>query len=291
MNQNHSSYKSCKRSRGAALVEFFIVALPVFTMLGLGSYQWIVIYEAKATLNHAAFMAARKGSLYNADIDKIKGALAEYMAPLYAPEDGNTTSLIAKTGVVNGECLPTPHLPGTDEVIRLSCHDVTEHSQIRILNPTTEAFDDFAEPIVGLQEVAIPNLDLNHRNTTVGATSGVNIQDANLLKVEIVYGYRLNVPFVEWVFPAVMRRFAEIGSTEDRLLQQGRIPIRASSIVRMQTPAIQNSAMVTREVAEGIVDDLEESSVVREDFPDRPWCGPTGNCSTEPICTGCSCGV
>ena len=292
MNMLISKIRSPKRQRGAAMVEWFVVALPLFILLGLGSYQWIVIYEAKATLNHAAFMAARKGSLHNGDIRKIEGALAEYMAPLYAPESGNTIDLAARTGVLpNGNCVPIPHIPGTDEVIRITCHDVTEHSRIRILNPTKEAFDDFAGEVVGLSTDAIPNVDLNHRSTQIGASSGVNIQDANLLKIEVVYGLRLNVPFVSWVFPVIMRRYSVLGSLEDTLLSQNRVPIRTSSIVRMQTPAIDNSAVVTRDVAEGIVDELEVASVAREDFPVRPWCGPTGSCDTEPVCNGCSCGT
>ena len=284
--------RGMKSQIGAALVEWIIV-FHVFTLLGLGAYQWIVIYEAKTTLNHATFMGARKGSLNNADIDQIRGAIAEYMAPLYAPESGNTVDLVARTGLLpDGTCAPTPHVSGNDEIITLTCHDVTEHSRVQILNPTVEAFQDFAEDVDedGTAE-EIPNVDLNLRSTAVGAESGLNIQDANLLKVEVVYGYRLRVPLVNWIFPAVMRRYAEIGSFEDTLLQQNRIPIRSSSIVRMQTPAVINNAVLTRDEAEGIVDDLDEPAVVREDLPDRPWCGPTGNCDTEPVCTGCSCGV
>jgi len=279
------------KQRGASLVEF-VVVFPVFVLLGLGVYQYIVIAEVKATLNHATFMGARKGSLYNADIDMIQGAIAEYMAPIYAPESGSTLDMMEKSGpILDGKCtiasMPHERIGGGPN--RVTCHDLLQHAQIKIINPTREAFEDFSEDIDGNGTMGIPSVDLNTRSIDNNTSSGLNIQDANLLKIEVVYAFETRVPFAGWVIPAVMRKFTPAGSFEDQQLAENRIPLRASSVVRMQTPTFLNDAMLTRAEAEGKVEELLTSSIAQPNIPSRPWCGgPTGEaCSTVPVQNPC----
>lgn len=277
-----------RKQRGASLVEF-VVAFPVFAILGLGAYQWTQIYEMKTAVNHAAFMAARAGSLYNGDPTVMRGTFAEYLAPLYAPDSASTTDLIAVTGVIpssNGtRCAAA--LPGSG----LACDDVVNHSRIRTLNPTQEAFDDFGDDIDNDGNREIPNLDLHLRDTDVGGSSGLNIQDANLLKIEIVYGAPLRVPFVNYIFAYVVNAFTDPGSHEAQInaisLNPPRIPIRSSSLVRMQTPIREHNDLLARNDAEDIVDTLGEPVDRQPGTVSNPWGGPTGDGRDGPFVCGC----
>lgn len=285
-------------ARGASTVEFAI-ATPVFLLLALGAFQWLQIYQAKMTLNHATFMAARAGSLNNGDVEVMQGALAQYLAPLYGPASGNTLDTIAVTGLVpqgsaaNLRCIDTSALvlPLTslerdvDEQNKTTCHDVTAHSLIRIINPTREAFDDFSADVNedGVAE-EIPNVDLNlYPSNTVGSASGVNIRDANLLKIEVRYAPEMKVPFVKYIFAYAILKFTEQPNTyEAQKLFHMRIPIRSSSTVRMQTPIVFNDAVLTRTDAENLVNEVSAPSTVQTGYEENAWQTVTGGPTGEP---------
>jgi hypothetical protein len=214
-----------RAQQGAAIVETVIV-MPVLVMIILGAIQMALIYEAKATLNHAVLQAARSGAVNNADLSSIRGGLARGLLPLYSP-DSSVGGLSSKLA----EVLP----------------DVAT-SSIRILNPTQEAFGDFGVNVRGVRE--IPSDRLHLRPTTVGARSGLTIQDANILRVQVRYGYELKVPIVRWVFRealSVTRRLTGgLDPVEVAMLAANRLPMIATATVRMQTPARQNGAVVSR---------------------------------------------
>ena len=181
----------------------------------------------------------------------------------------------------------------------LACHDLSDgllgHSRMRIINPTREAFEDFAEDVNEDNTIEeIPNTDLNIRSTAIGTESGVSIQDANILKIEITYMPRLKVPFVNFVFAYAVQAFSAPGSFEDRNItfDNVRFPFRSTATVRMQTPAVLNDNMLSRQDAEDLVDGLLVDSTRRPDFVDNPFCGPTGdlcdgNGNGNPIVSPC----
>ena len=212
------------RARGVAIVET-VIALPILLAVILGAIQFGLIYQAKATLNHASLQAARAGAVAHAQPEALRNGLARGLAPLYSPESSieGVTQTIAR---INGELM-------------------TE-ARIRILNPTREAFEDFGEDVDGVRE--IPNDRLHARSTTVGALSGINIQDANLLRVEVTYGYELKVPLVNWFIARVLlaTRRDSFGAFEQQLLRRIRLPIVATATVRMQSPARMSEAVVAR---------------------------------------------
>ena len=214
---------TCLGKRGASIVEA-VIALPILLVVILGAIQFGLVYEAKATLNHASLQAARLGAVRNAGPDAIRRGLARGLVPLYSPDSSFTG--VART------------------IARINATLATD-ARIRILNPTREAFDDFAVDVDGERE--IPNDRLHTRSTAVGAQSGLNIQDANLLKVQITYGYELQVPLVNWFISRVLlgvRRNAD--PFEQQLLRRTRIPIIATSTVRMQSPARLSDAVMAR---------------------------------------------
>lgn len=219
--------RSLLRQQGAAIVEA-VIALPILLAVILGAIQFGLIYEAKATLNHAALQAARAGAVGNAQPQAVRSGLARGLVPLYSPE--SSLSGVAST------------------LARITAELATD-ARIRVLNPTREAFDDFGEEVDGVLE--IPNDRLHARSTTVGASSGLNIQDANLLRVQITYGYELKVPLVNWFVSRVLLSVRRGGGTmdafEQQLLRRMHLPIVATATVRMQSPARMSDMVVARD--------------------------------------------
>jgi hypothetical protein len=165
--------------------------------------------------------------------------------------------------------------------------DVTAHARIRILNPTREAFADFGESVDG--ELELPYTHLDQRSTAIGSASGLNIQDANLLRVQITYGHPLTVPFVGWI----IARAAEAGhaltpvfdARERAMLAAERLPITVTATVRMHSRARLNVAMVSRgeieRVARVAVNAGRKSAPDHGDV-DPPGSGSGGNSGASP---------
>jgi len=248
-------FNTMKRMQGTSLTETLII-LPVFLMLTLGAIQYSLIYEAKSALNYATFMSARAGAVDHARKNAITYGLAKSIAPLYSP-DKNAGSLIAAIGKA-----------------RL---DVAAFSQIKILNPTREAFKDFGVKNKKKNLKEIPNEMLHLASTKPGKLSKLNIQDANLLKVQVVYGYKLKVPFVNKVITTVSSWF-----TRDAIklgyLSQNRLPILATATVRMQSRAWENSWVTkTADVNKAVGDSEKPAQPLILAKIKRPWTsGPTG---------------
>lgn len=210
------------RQWGAAIVETTI-ALPLLIVVILAAIQFGFIYQAKATLNHAALQAARAGAVENAAPQAIRLGLARGLAPLRSP-DASLQGVVESVARVEGELL-------TD-------------ARIRILNPTREAFDDFAVEVDGVRE--LPNDRLHARDTALGATSELNLQDANLLRVEITYGYELKVPLIN----GLLSRLSLVGERDafhQQLLRRHRLPIVSTATVRMQSPLRFSELLVARD--------------------------------------------
>ena len=197
----------------------FLIVLPVMLLLVLGILQFALIYQAKITLNYAAFETARAGSLNNGSRDAMNLAFASGMAPLY------TTSYFTLSSKDNTcsndfEPLDTNKLGGRkimgtnlaavtdanlnnfdpDDVIcarRKVQKQISDGEvNITVVNPSPASFSDYGVKIDG--KVTIPNDNLMYRNAQLSnsSTSQQTIQDANLLKVHIGYCYELMVPFV-----------------------------------------------------------------------------------------------
>lgn len=219
-----SNLVSSFKQKGASIVEA-LIALPIALGVILGSWQAARLYETKVTLDHASVTAARSGALHNADVNAIKLGLARGLIPLYATgnSDGAVINALAKIS-----------------------ENLVTNSSVRILNPTKEAFTDFAENVKGIRQ--IPNEDLYKRSTAIGKTSKINIQDANLLSIHIIYAVKPEAPFIGPAISSIVRSPLFISAVDNDLKPfylRGLIPITSSTIVRMQTPARQNGAMLS----------------------------------------------
>src|SRR5690606_18275990 len=99
------------------------------------------------------------------------------------------------------------------------------------------------------------NDNLAFRPTTIGS-SGVNVQDANILKIRVRYDYPLIVPFVDRVLRGRSEYVRSSGPFDPAnvdlkqpilsgpiLGNHFRIPLQSTAIVRMQTPIYDASAL------------------------------------------------
>lgn len=225
--------------QGQSAMEFLVI-FPVLVLLTFGTIQFALLYQARATLNHATMLAARAGTLHNGDKDAMRTALATGLAPLFASEAnmaGYTTAL-AKA---------TMETAGMSNMIKLD-----------VLNPTSAALNDFGRPrLDGMTGDELPNDTLNYRTTTIGASSKISVQDANILHVRVTYCYRLIVPVIDRILYATVNASSPthvglqangmsnpFGTGDEPLIPPcvnplfsgPRIHIQSEAFVRMQSP-------------------------------------------------------
>jgi outer membrane protein OmpA-like peptidoglycan-associated protein/uncharacterized membrane protein (UPF0127 family)/Flp pilus assembly protein TadG len=219
------------RQRGAAIVELAVVA-PVLTVMGLGTAQYSSLYFSKNQINHAAFLAARAGSVGNANIDAIKSAFLQGLIPMYG--GGETPAEIA-------EALKS----ATDDAS--GANDEKQVAMfIEMLNPTKEAFDDFKDARLqalyktnGKRVISNRGLGLKDDNV-IGATSGQTRSDANLIKLRVLQGVRPAVKMVGSIYIAYLK-WMDPGTDANRsaLIQKGFIPVVTHVTMQMQSDAIE----------------------------------------------------
>ncbi len=236
----------------------YIIIFPIMLLLLFSTLQFALLYHAKIQLNYAAFEAAREGALNNAQQWALKAGLVRGLVPLHTHDDGRGWLRWAR-GKVWGEI-------NQDRI------------RIDVINPSPESFADHGidADYFGQQVYMIPNDHLMYRSASVKSNSNQSVQDANLLKIRVLYCYEMHVPFANRVINGLLRLGssvapgqATLGATTMREMQQTgapgysapagsfeaqclnlwqagatdpwrrHIPIVAQAIVRMHTPPIQ----------------------------------------------------
>ena len=172
------------KMRGVSTVEF-VVIFPIALLVVLCLIQWGFLYMGKLTLNHATFMAARHGAMKNGRLSDIRSALIGNLVPFY--QDATNTTDMVRIG---------------EALLKAKVYAELDGLKVYRLSPNERTLADFGVEINGQRQ--IPHDNLQWRNTAVGGTSGVNIQDANLLKIRVVYGYELKVPLMGTLVKTVM---------------------------------------------------------------------------------------
>lgn len=225
-----------RHQRGVSMVEFVIV-FPVAVMFVLALLQVGLLYMAKQTLNHATFIAARAGSLNNANVDIMRGTMVRGLIPF------------------------KQNLTETNDVIRMGAAraaawgDGALYLRVERMNPSPQSFSDFGLTDPATNQRYIPNDNLEWRNANiVGSQSRQNIRDANILKLRTVYGYEMKVPLIAGLVRRVMcSGTTGVGAWDVSLLDalspastdcllyymNGRIPIESFAIIEMQSRAIE----------------------------------------------------
>lgn len=262
-----------RRSRGAGIVEFLIVA-PLLILLGLGLVQTGMVFHSKSSLNFALQEGARIGAVNHGDVSAIGRGIREGLIPFMG--GGTSDADIARTRL------------RVEQEFALG--SAAGWIRVRQLSPTQQAFSDWAVNAFdeqGNRIREIPNASLAVLRCSqspnggaagtrassacpgggepIGPTSQQTLADANLLKLDLTYGVRLSVPLVNRLVAGVLSMSAGCRANEAQRLgvldlgnaplapqpdncayynavdERGRaaprIPVNLSVTVRMQSPA------------------------------------------------------
>lgn len=229
---------------GQSLVEFIIV-IPLFFVILFGIFEFTFIYKAKATLNTATFEAARAGSLDHGRRPMMLDALAKGMAPLYM-KGSDSAGVIGMSGAyarARGVATLIDVMPGL--------------GAIDVISPTPEVVEQFSvkraiqvEGEPGYRQATfIPSDNLYFRSSEdiVVQVNGedvlMNIQDANLLKIQTLWCYRMITPLVSRLVRAVMSNpLMSSTSAEQQACNTASfvtggnyLALRSHAVIRMQT--------------------------------------------------------
>lgn len=227
------------RSDGGGTIEFLVVFL-LFAALFLGLFEMTRLYRAKHVLNTAAFAAARAGSLHHARVNSMNAELANGMTPLLM----NSRRSAADLGLARRRAAALLTPAGTG---------------VSIVSPTAGTYADFEESqwsrfehqASARWQPVLPNdnLRLRPRNPqmpAVSRSSPLNLQDANLLKIRVVWCHRIVTPVLDRLIFDILTSPAFVGERQRICIAlsddtTGTIPpgyyvaISADAIVRMQS--------------------------------------------------------
>ena len=221
-NKSNSLPRERCSQRGVSMVET-LISLPVLLLIIFSSWQAALVYEAKTTLNHAAFMAARAGALNNMDFDRMYQALDDVLSII----ENNDTVRAAR---------------GRD--------DARDIADIFIANPTREVFvGGNAWAISDGGSLVLPNSNLSMRGNA--ERGGITIQDANILRIKVNYFYQMTVPIVADIYGVL------VGSTRGDSVWPT-FPLTAVATVHMQSSAVfpSDAGDQGRVLTSACVDDL-----------------------------------
>lgn len=197
---------SSRRVNGATLVEF-VVAVPFLLMLVLAVLQSALFFMARSQLGFAVEYAAQYAALRHGTIDSLKQGLALGLVSL---QPGS-----ALPGVLD--------LGNRIRAARTLIADPRGLVRVERISPVDSCFADWGDPI--------PNSHLRFRARGAGVTSGLSIQDCNVLKVRVVYGYRPPLPIVRHLLFATLMRL----DPGENLYRVERLPIEAMAVRHMQS--------------------------------------------------------
>ncbi|MEC5409508.1 TadE family protein [Paraburkholderia sp. MPAMCS5] len=175
----------------------FIVIAPLLLFVCFGTLQFVLLYQAKSTLDVAVLEAAREGAVNHGSMQAMRSGLARGLAPIYARE---ATAAGAAAALTKAQA------------------DANSLSIITVLNPTSAAVRDYARPRYYPEEAAtyteIPNDSLMYRDSSIAASasSRMNIQDANILKIHVHYCYNMYVPLANKVIYYAANIIGPIGT-------------------------------------------------------------------------------
>lgn len=207
-----------RQCRGAAMVEFQIVALFALLPLCLGMLQLALLMAENHHVDHAAFHAARRASMAHGDIETARRAFAQAASVLFVDAGTEVDAGNAATRVAGAYAA--------------AFADQLRFGRFRILNPSPEAQADFA--IRRKDWRVIPNDGLEYRPGAPGSRSGISIQQANVLRLQVSWCRPLIVPLIRDLLIATLRRLDQ-DPWHQYCYGEGRIPIRSEGTSQMQS--------------------------------------------------------
>lgn len=193
------TYNVKRGQLGQSMAEFSIslpFLAPIVLVLIMLLIQWATIYRDKMTLNAATFDAVRSGTLNHGSMAKMREALAQGMTPLFMRDESS--------GIEVGRAylLARAYVEGSNML--------GVGAQIKQLHPTNEVYEKhkvLRKDGSGNVWYEIPNDNLMYRNPVQKHIKGdvfLNVQDANLLKIEVNWCKKLEVPIANWVIGKIL---------------------------------------------------------------------------------------
>jgi len=212
------------RMAGSATVEW-LVAAPFVLLLGLGTLQWGLLFNARQALDYALQQATRAGAVSAASAGSIERGLAHGLLPYFGG---------AAAGQAVSASLPVA-------LAKVRGGKAAGWLNWRQLSPTRASFDDWGEPardamgdaVAGAVE--IPNDNLRYRTRAIGTSSRQTLADANLLKLELTVGVPLAVPLVAPLAVWWMEIVDQCRAAAPRML--GAVPLPAGPVGMNQAGA------------------------------------------------------
>jgi len=223
------------RQGGAAAIEFQIISVMVLIPLLMGVLQLGLLMIAKNTVNVATLAAARAGAASGGSKAAMNQALVLGLAPLHVAAGKRMANV--GMGDINSANYAAV-MAGAMSESRLA---TGFFGKITVLNPTRKSFQDFGVPKNGGRVIPVTNvLD----NNTVGANSGQTRADALLLKIEVRYCVKMDVPVIDDMIVAVMNKITSGTSGPDRICYTaGRVPVTSQAVVRITVPPVEGALL------------------------------------------------
>lgn len=200
------------------MVEFHVVAWFALLPLCLGMLQVALLLAENHHVDHAAFLAARQAAMQHGDIGVARRALAQAGALLFVDSDTPVDGSNALGRVVMAQAL--------------AMADVALFARLRVLQPGADAQADFAIMRDGSR--VIPNDGLEYRSAAPGQRSGISLQQANVLRLEVAWCRPLIVPFARQLLLGVLR-LADADPWRQYCYAAGRVPILSVGTSPMQS--------------------------------------------------------
>ncbi len=211
----HRGPSNPRRVRGAATLEFLIVAFAVLVPVIFGTLEMALLIVARQTLGVATFLAARTGATEHGDRGAMRRALAQGLVPLHATR-------------------------GATEAWAVSYADAlrSDRTRLEIWSPVPASFADHGVAVNG--NVEIPNVWPRYRTGT-GVASRQTIAEANQLGLRVSICRPLLFPVTAPLIITAVR-LRDSSAFALGCYAQGAVPLRARALVHMQSTA-RRSAM------------------------------------------------
>lgn len=210
--------RAAARCAGAATVEFHIVALFALLPLCLGMLQLALLVTDNHHIDHAAFQAARRAAMAGGDPALARRAFAQASTVLFVDASQDMDAAGAATRVARAYAL--------------ALADQARYARLRIISPDPQAAADFAIRRGGSR--VIPNDGLEYRAAAAGRRSGMSIQQANVLRLEVVWCRPLIVPFARELLLGVLRSI-DRDPWRQYCYAAGRVPVSSGGTSPMQS--------------------------------------------------------
>lgn len=190
------SCQNLSNERGATIVESLVV-VPSLMLVGMAIVHFALVAQAKSNLDYAALMAARI-------------AASE-------PEFGQAD------GINRLEAEIVKRMKASDSFSKADsdpCYATYAQIKVCVLSPNKAMFNDYGEAHASSGGTYIPNDNLPYRPITDDRSSGVSIQDANILHLKIGYMFDSGVPGMKMFSPGMLAHGPEDGLGDDEAKQR-----------------------------------------------------------------------